>query len=82
MTNRIDKLEERGLVSRKADKSDRRAVIVSLTAKGRRTIDDAIQLRLDAADESMQGLSVQEIANLASLLRKVRLTGTEASEDI
>lgn len=82
MTNRIDKLEVRGLVSRTADESDRRAVIVSLTAEGRRTIDDAIQLRLDAADESMQGLSAREIGNLASLLRKVRLTGTEATEEI
>lgn len=82
MTNRIDKLEERGLVSRKADKSDRRAVIVSLTTEGKRTIDDAIQLRLDAADEGMQGLSAREIGNLASLLRKVRLTGTEATDDI
>jgi len=81
MTNRIDKLEERGLVSRNPDKSDRRAVIVSLTSEGRRTIDDAIQLRLDAADESLQGLSAQEIGNLASLLRKVRLTGAEATED-
>ena len=82
MTNRIDKLEERGLVSRKADKSDRRAVIVSLTAEGKRTIDDAIQLRLDAADESIQGLSAGEIGSLASILRKIRLTGTEATEDI
>ena len=82
MTNRIDKLEVRGLVSRTADESDRRAVIVSLTAEGRRTIDAAIQLRLDAADESMQGLSAREIGNLASLLRKVRLTGTEATEEI
>ena len=82
MTNRIDRLEERGLVCRKPDKSDRRGVIVSLTAQGGRTIDDAIQLRLDSADESMQGLSAPEIDNLASLLRKVRLTGTEATEEV
>lgn len=78
MTNRIDRLEERGLVGRKPHKSDRRAVIVSLTAQGKRAIDDAIRLRLDAADESLQGLSDREIGDLASLLRKVRLTGTEA----
>ena len=82
MTNRIDRLEERGLVRRKPDKSDRRGVIVSLTALGGRTIDDAIQLRLDAADESLHGLSATETDNLASLLRKVRLTGNGASEDI
>lgn len=82
MTNRIDKLEERGLVSRKPDKSDRRAVIVSLTTAGKRAIDDAIQLRLDAADESLQGLSARERNDLASLLRKVRLTGTEEAGEI
>ena len=82
MTNRIDKLEARGLVKRKPDKSDRRAVIVSLTAEGRRAIDEAIQLRLDAADESLQGLSAREHNDLAALLRKVRLTGTEESEEL
>lgn len=80
MTNRIDKLESRGLVTRKADKADRRAVIVSLTSAGKRAIDDAIQLRLDAANESLQGLSPRERNNLAKLLRKVRLTGTNDTE--
>jgi DNA-binding MarR family transcriptional regulator len=80
MTNRIDRLEERGLVTRKPDKSDRRGVIVSLTIQGKRAIDDAIQLRLDAADESLKGLNAGEIGDLASLLRKVRLTGTEEVE--
>ena len=82
MTNRIDKLETRGLVRRKADKSDRRAVIVSLTSAGKRAIDDAIQLRLEAADESLRGLSARERNDLARLLRKVRLTGTEGAEDV
>ena len=81
MTNRIDKLEERGFVARKADKTDRRAVIVSLTSDGKQAIDDAIQLRLDAADENLQGLNDAERKTLTTLLRKVRLTGTpEAGE--
>lgn len=82
MTNRIDKLEMHGLVSRKQDQSDRRAVIVSLTAEGKRAIDAAIQLRLDAADESLQGLSVRERNDLAALLRKVRLTGVPEAEEV
>ena len=81
MTNRIDKLESRGFVARKADTSDRRAVIVSLTAKGRRAIDSAIQLRLNAADDSLQGLSTRERNTLAALLRKVRLTGTREAKE-
>lgn len=82
MTNRIDKLEARGLVTRKSDESDRRAVIVSLTSQGRQAIDDAIQLRLDVADESLQGLNRRERSELAALLRKVRLTGNHEADEV
>lgn len=74
MTNRIDKLEARGLVRRRPNDEDRRAVMVSLTPDGKRAIDDAIQARLDAADNSLKGITSRERSNLAALLRKVRLT--------
>lgn len=73
MTNRVDKLAGRGMVSRRQDSKDRRGVIVMLTAAGRRAIDDAIQLRLDAADDSLSSISVRERKQLAALLRKVKL---------
>jgi DNA-binding MarR family transcriptional regulator len=73
MTNRVDRLESRGLVGRKRDEQDRRGVVVSLTARGRRKIDAAIQLRLDAADESLAEISPAERSKLAELLRKVCL---------
>lgn len=73
MTNRVDRLAARGLVTRRRDKRDRRAVIVSLTATGRRVIDEAIQARLQAADESLGALSARERRELAKLLRKVRM---------
>jgi DNA-binding MarR family transcriptional regulator len=74
MTNRVDRLEARGLVRRRHDKVDRRAVMVSLTAKGKRAIDEAIQLRLTAADDALDGLSDNERSRLADLLRKVVLS--------
>jgi DNA-binding MarR family transcriptional regulator len=77
MTNRVDKLEARGLVKRRRDEQDRRGVVVSLTPRGRRKIDAAIQLRLDVADESLADISPAERARLAALLRKVCL----AAED-
>jgi DNA-binding MarR family transcriptional regulator len=77
MTNRVDKLEERTLVRRQRDKSDRRGVIVSLTTTGKRTIDDAIKLRLDAADESLRSISSKEQQQLAVLLRKVKLASSD-----
>ena len=75
MTNRVDKLAKRKLVRRAADSGDRRAVIVSLTARGRRVIDEAIQLRLGSADRSLDALSTRERRQLADLLRKVWLAG-------
>jgi len=81
MTNRIDKLEARGLVRRRPDKSDRRAVIVSLTPAGKEAVDEAIQSRLDAADDSLRGIGSKERNDLAALLRKVRLTGSVSAEN-
>ncbi len=71
MTNRINRLEERGLVRRRADKEDRRGVIVILSAKGRRMIDEAIRFRLDAARESLRDLTAAEQEELAGLLRRI-----------
>jgi len=71
MTNRINRLEERGLVRRRADKEDRRGVIVILSAKGRRVIDEAIRFRLEAARESVRGLTADEQEQLAGLLRRI-----------
>ena len=42
MTNRIDRLEERGLVERVADPNDRRGVQVHLTRTGLALIDEGI----------------------------------------
>jgi DNA-binding MarR family transcriptional regulator len=76
MTNRIDRLEERGLVRRAQDAGDRRGVNVSLTPKGVRQINRAIQHRLDVAEKSLAVLSDEEQVQLADLLRKVVLSAS------
>lgn len=73
MTNRIDRLEERGLVERKTGQNDRRSVIVRLTRAGREAVDEAFQFRLDAARNSLKGLGPDEQQQLADLLRTVVL---------
>jgi DNA-binding MarR family transcriptional regulator len=79
MTNRIDRLERRGLVRRRTDEVDRRAVRVALTREGVAKIDEAVLHRLEAADESLQSLAPDERDMLAVLLRKVVSdTGTRA----
>lgn len=62
MTNRIDRLAQKGLVERLPDPSDRRGVLVRLTAEGR-----------DRADQSLAGLLAQERAILAELSRAQRV---------
>lgn len=81
MTNRVDKLEARGLVERRPDENDRRGVVVLLTGRGRRKIDAAIQCRLDAADESLAGISAGKRARLAGLLREVCLIAGHSIQD-
>lgn len=73
MTNRIDKLQARQLVARRTSPNDRRGVKIRLTASGIGMIDEAIQLRLDAADSGIHGLSRKDRVALAALLRKIVL---------
>ncbi len=80
MTNRIDRLEARGLVERKPHADDRRRVMVRLTRQGRKVIDEAIQHRLDAADESLRELNPKQKAQLANLLREVVLSNDRVAE--
>ncbi|MDR3612410.1 MAG: MarR family transcriptional regulator [Candidatus Obscuribacterales bacterium] len=71
ITNRIDRLEEAGFVKRLQDPNDRRGTLVSLTAKGSKTIEAAVDAHI-ALDESMlASLSSPERKTLASLLKKL-----------
>jgi DNA-binding MarR family transcriptional regulator len=71
MTTRIDRLEERGWVRRKADPSDRRGVQISLSPLGLAIIDSAIGARLDAADDQLAALTARERPMIAQGLRKL-----------
>jgi DNA-binding MarR family transcriptional regulator len=73
MTNRLDRLEEAGLVRRVRDTDDRRSVQVELTAAGRRLYEKSVETQ--AAKESIvaAALSPKEQAQLNDLLRKLML---------
>jgi DNA-binding MarR family transcriptional regulator len=80
MTNRIDRLEERGLVIREMEPSDRRGVNVRLTTRGRELTDAALEARFNAANEQLQILSAAERRAVSDGLRKV-LMAVGPSED-
>ena len=77
MTNRIDRLENEELVRRVADPQDRRRVLVQLTPKGRRLIDQATAARFDAATAALNGLTEAQRRQLGDLLRRLLLAQGE-----
>jgi DNA-binding MarR family transcriptional regulator len=68
ITNRIDRLEERGLVER-VSATDRRKVIVRLTSAGRELVDEVVHTHMAAEEELLSVLSPRQRQELAALLR-------------
>ena len=71
MTNRVDRLAARGLVERLPDPSDRRGVLVRLTAEGRTTVDGALEGLLRRERDLLAGLDADRQRVLAGLLREL-----------
>jgi len=69
MTNRIDRLEQRGLVARSPDPADRRGVVVSLTGTGQSHVDAAMADLLERERSLLQALDPGERSVLAAALR-------------
>ena len=75
ITTAVDRLESRGLVTRKAHPSDRRARIVQLTAAGEEKAARTFAGHKAAMDVAASALSKTERATLIALLKKL---GTSA----
>ncbi len=69
MTNRIDRLEQEGLVRRRKDDDDRRKVLVQLTEQGLKRVEGATEARFEAALEALEPLDPSQRKQLSKLLR-------------
>lgn len=69
ITNRVDRLEQRGLVERATVPSDRRKVLVRLTEPGAALVDEVVRGHLDTERELLSALTDRQQATLAQLLR-------------
>lgn len=67
----IDRLKARGLVELSEHDSDRRRLVVRLTAEGRTTIGGLLTLGREISDETLAPLSAREAATLLRLLSKL-----------
>lgn len=70
-TNRLDRLESRGLIDRRPDPEDGRVRRVRLTDRGRDRVDAAVADLLDRERRLLGGLSEPDRNTLAGLLRSV-----------
>ena len=80
ITNRIDRLEQRGLVER-AGAPDRRKVIVRLTRRGLALVDEVAVSHLQTEQEILVALSPRQQHDLARLLRTTLLHLGDSAED-
>ena len=71
MTNRLDRLEQAGLLARNPNPEDRRGTIVSLTADGLRTIRAVLWDYLKNLEQLLELLGAAERRQLAGLLKKL-----------
>jgi DNA-binding MarR family transcriptional regulator len=70
MTARLDALADAGFIARKPNPDDRRMVVIELTSKGRRVIDNATKTRFNEAKASLPPLNPTEMTALTGLLRR------------
>ena len=73
MTNRVDRLQERGFVAREDDPSDRRRVLVRLTDEGREVIEAAMDAHV-AALEAALGAALPDAEDRAAMVELLRRT--------
>ncbi|MBN9496036.1 MAG: MarR family transcriptional regulator [Alphaproteobacteria bacterium] len=75
----VDRLEQKGLVSRRVSAEDRRARVLEITVAGKRTL-AGIEPAVAAAQKAMlRGLDASESAQLLRLLRKAIDASNELS---
>jgi DNA-binding MarR family transcriptional regulator len=71
MTNRLDKLEREGLVTRSRDPKDRRGVLLSLTDAGSERLDAYIDRGAHRERQLLEGLTQTDKRRLNDLLAKL-----------
>jgi DNA-binding MarR family transcriptional regulator len=79
MTNRLDRLEEAGLIKRSPNPEDRRGILVTLTEQGLELMDKAYPAHIANEQQILTALTTAEQEELAHLLRTLLLSFEEAA---
>ena len=70
LTRTLGLMESAGLIARREQKSDRRSLAISLTARGRRVFARILPLTVAETDRALTGFSAEEIGVLRDWLRR------------
>ena len=68
----VDRLQEAGLVERRADPADRRAWRLHLTDKARALLEEMRPMAFSLFDDAMAGLDPAERSDLFRMLERIR----------
>jgi DNA-binding MarR family transcriptional regulator len=71
MTSRLDRLQRAGLVTRSPSPTDRRAVLVRLTARGEQLAEQALAAVIAADEAFLEPLTARQRASVAAGLKRL-----------
>ena len=77
ITSLVDTLERRKFVTRSADPDDRRRILVSITAAGRRVVDGFLPEIVALQTAAVEGISEADRKRLIALLASIKQRATE-----
>ncbi len=70
-TRTIDRLLEKGFVNRKVGEKDRRKLLIELTPKGKKLLEDIDKENLEITKKMLKGLRDEEIETFKEILFKI-----------
>lgn len=82
VTRSLQSMEKKGLVVRKRSKEDKRSILVSLTAKGKKAREKSLSIRLAWKEKIFSGLSPEEEAHITSLYQKITLEALSITQGL
>lgn len=71
VTQFIDNLEKKGLVTRSLDKEDRRVNNIVVTPEGMALKDSTKQLAIDTMNQALEGIPEEDVETFVKVLKKV-----------
>jgi DNA-binding MarR family transcriptional regulator len=71
MTRMLDRLEGKGLLTRKRSEEDRRVIFIALTEEGRDLVSKVPFLIADSLNHHLRGFNQQEVDTFKSMLRRI-----------